>query len=278
MLLKERLEAFAGQLTSADRAVLDVLLSHPTESAFLPAGSITARANVHAAAATRLAQKLGYPGYPGLRESLQRELLDGVGAADRIRNRLAHADPDDVLASLVSEEAAALAEAVRSVSHRDLRSVAQQILAARRTFIFAQGNATVLAEMLDRRLRRFGLHVSLLSSSNRDVAETLVSLDRRDIVICFALRRVPTQLRGVLRTAREVGAPTVLLTDTVDSQVRPRPDTVLAAARGAGREFQSLTVPMAIANALVLTVAKLGGERVMRALERLDTLIDRFGD
>ncbi|GAA3743367.1 MurR/RpiR family transcriptional regulator [Leifsonia bigeumensis] len=278
MLLRERLDAFAGQLTSADRAVLDVLLSHPTESAFLPADRITARANVHVAAATRLAKKLGYAGYPGLRESLQRELLDGVGAADRIRNRLSHAESDDVLASLVSEEAAALAEAVRTVSHADLKAVANQILAARRTLIFAQGNATVLAGMLERRLRRFGFNVGMLGTNNRDLAETLVSLQKGDVVLCIALRRIPTQLRGLLKTIDEVGATSILFTDTLDAQIRPRPNHVLAAARGTGREFQSLTVPMAIANALVLTVATAGGSRAMKSLERLDELMKRFGD
>jgi DNA-binding MurR/RpiR family transcriptional regulator len=278
LLLRERIDAYSGRLTPSDRAVLDVLLSHPAESAFLAADRVTARANVHVAAATRLAKKLGYPGYPGLRESLQSELLAGVGAADRIRNTLAHADPDDVLASLVADETAALSEAVRAVPRTELDSAARQLLAARRILIFARGNATPLAEVLQRRLRRSGLDARVIGGSNRDIAEDLVSLSQHDVLFCIALRVMPSLLPALLATAAGASATTVLLTDTVDIAIRPRPDLVLAAPRGGGREYQSLTVPMAVANALVLNVAAKGGIRTMRALERLDELIELFGD
>jgi DNA-binding MurR/RpiR family transcriptional regulator len=278
LLLRERIDAYSGRLTPSDRAVLDVLLSHPAESAFLAADRVTARANVHVAAATRLAKKLGYPGYPGLRESLQSELLAGVGAADRIRNTLAHADPDDVLASLVADETAALSEAVRAVPRTELDSAARQLLAARRILIFARGNAAPLAEVLQRRLRRSGLDARVIGGSNRDIAEDLVSLSQHDVLFCIALRVMPSVLPALLATAAGASATTVLLTDTVDIAIRPRPDLVLAAPRGEGREYQSLTVPMAVANALVLNVAAKGGIRTMRALERLDELIELFGD
>ena len=277
MLLRERLETYSGRLTPADRAVLDVLLSHPAESAFLTADRITSRANVHVAAATRLAKKLGYAGYPHLRESLQTELLEGVGAADRIRNTLAHTETNDVLVSLVDEEVAALQAASRAIATA-VEIAAKYVLAARRILLFTRGNATALGAMLERRLRRFGFDVHALGASDRDLAESLVSLGKGDLVIAVALRRAPRALSPLLAVVREAGATSILLTDTVDTAVRPRPDLVLAAPRGTGREYQSLTVPMAVANALVLTVASTGGARTMSALERLDRLLRTFGD
>ena len=278
MLLRERLETYSGRLTPADRAVLDVLLSHPAESAFLTADRITSKANVHVAAATRLAKKLGYAGYPHLRESLQTELLDGVGAADRIRNTLAHTETNDVLMSLVDEEVSALQAAARAIPTADIEVAARYVLTARRILLFTRGNATALGSMLERRLRRFGFDVHSLGDSDRDLAESLVSLTRGDLVIAVALRRAPRALSSLLAVVREAGATSILLTDTVDTTVRPRPDLVLAAPRGTGREYQSLTVPMAVANALVLTVASTGGARTMSALERLDRLLKIFGD
>ena len=81
MSFRGRVDDHRSRLTSADLRVLDVLLSHPTDAAFLPADQVASRAGVHVAAATRLAKKLGYSGYPDLRSALQTELLDGVGAA-----------------------------------------------------------------------------------------------------------------------------------------------------------------------------------------------------
>ncbi|HXV92999.1 MAG TPA: MurR/RpiR family transcriptional regulator [Pseudonocardia sp.] len=276
MTFRERVDGHRGRLTPADQRVLDVLLSHPTEAAFLPAEQVAERAGVHMAAATRLAKKLGYPGYPQLREALQSELLEGVGPADRVRRSLAQAEGGELLAALVDDEVAALREVARAVPQDRLDALAERVLEARRVLVFAGGNATVLGSMLHRRLRRFGLLVTELPSSERDLAEELVSLDRDDLVLALAFRRAPRTLAPLLATAHEAGAGVAVLTDVLGPELRPRPEIVLAAPRGNGREFQSLTVPMAVANALVLTVARAASDRTITALERLEQLLRRF--
>jgi DNA-binding MurR/RpiR family transcriptional regulator len=271
---RDRVDDHSGRLTPADRSVLDVLLSHPTEAAFLPAEQVAGRAGVHIAAATRLAKKLGYGGYPQLREALQSELLDGVGPADRVRRRLEHSD-DDLLAALVDDEIAALRELARAVPQAQLDALAAEILAARRVLVYARGNATVLGSMLHRRLRRFGLPAQELPGSDRDLAEELVSLGPDDLVVALAFRRPPRTLGPLLATAHEAGTTVAVLTDVLRLD-DPPPAVVIAAPRGNGREFQSLTVPMAVANALVLTVARVASGRTLTALERLDELLTRF--
>lgn len=276
MEFRERLDGHRGRLTPADRSVLDVLLSHPTEAAFLPADQVARRAGVHMAAATRLAKKLGYPGYPQLRSALQAELLDGVGAADRVRHRLAHASGGALLAGLVDDEVAALRELVRAVPQDRLDALADRILTARRVLVYARGNATVLGAMLHRRLRRFGIVAATLPGSDRDLAEELVGLHGDDLVVALAFRRPPRTLAPLLATAAETGTPVAVLTDVLAATLQPRPEIVLAAPRGNGREFQSLTVPMAVVNALVLSVARAASGRTMTALERLEELLARF--
>ncbi|MGO1174085.1 MAG: MurR/RpiR family transcriptional regulator [Actinomycetaceae bacterium] len=276
MLLRERLEAFDGRLTPADLAVLDVVLSQPGESSFLSASKVARRANVHVAAATRLAQKLGYDGYPELRQSLQSELLAGVGAADRMRNSLDQAHDEDIFTRLVAEEVTALLEAANAVDRRALQQAADRVLGARRILLSARGNAAPLAQMLERRFRRFGLTAIRLGPSDRDLAEGLVGLSKHHVVVVVALRRRHHSLVELLDVAREARAGTVLITDTVHTRLDRQPDVVLSAPRGEGREYQSLTVPMAVANALVLSVGQTGGERTMHALEQLDGLLGRF--
>jgi DNA-binding MurR/RpiR family transcriptional regulator len=273
---RDRIDEHSGRLSPADRSVVDVLLSHPTEAAFLPAEQVTERAGVHVAAATRLAKKLGYGGYPQLRSALQAELLEGVDAADRVRRRLDRSPDQDLLAALVDDETAALRAVPRAVPQDRLDSVAGRILTARRVLVYARGNASVLSAMLARRLRRFGLPVVDLPGSDRDLAEELVSLHRDDLVVALAFRRPPRTLAALLATAHEVGAPVVLLTDVLGAAQDSGSITVLAAPRGNGREFQSLTVPMAVANALVLTIARAAAGHTTTALERLEELLERF--
>ncbi|WP_430787558.1 MurR/RpiR family transcriptional regulator [Actinoplanes sp. G11-F43] len=272
--LRHRIDAHRPRLSPGDLRVVDVLLSHPAEAAVLPAEQVATRAGVHVAAATRLAQKLGYTGYPQLRNGLQAELLGAVDAEDRIRTRL---DRGALLATVIDDELTSLRELPRAVPQPLIDEAATRVLAARRVLIFARGNATVLAGLLVRRLRRFGTLVTDLTGPDRDVAEELVSLQPGDLVVVLAFRRPSRVLPALLETVRETGAGLLVLTDVL-GQPDGAPDStvVLAAPRGNGREYQSLTVPMALANALVLAVAQADQTRASTALTRLDTLLERF--
>ncbi len=57
----------------------------------------------------------------------------------------------------------------------------------------------------------------------------------------------------------------------------PAPDQLLAAPRGGDTEsFQTLTVPMAISNAIVIAGRGHGGQACCAALDSLGALIKRF--
>lgn len=274
MDLRTLVEDNSDRLTPADRRVLEVLLSHPTEAAFLRAEEVAERAGVHQAQATRLAQRLGFGGYPDLRSALQSELLGGIGPAERVRRRLEQTE-GEMLASLVEGELTALSELPRHVGQSDLDDVADRLSRARRVFCYGHGNAVVLVELVQRRLRRFGVDTVVLDGPGRDVAERLLGLTGDDVVLAFAFLRAPATLEPLLGYAAERGAATVVVTDTLGS-LTPTPTVVLAAPRGGGREYQSLTVPMAITNALVLSIARSAPDSSISSLDRLSSLLERF--
>lgn len=274
--LTDRVSAAAQRLTATDRQLLEVLLSHPQEAAYLAAAEVADRAGVHQASATKLAQKLGYTGYPDLRRDLREDVLPGGSPADRVQRRLEHMGAGSVLGALVAAETSALADLPRQVPEAELADAASRLLRARRRCVFAHGNASVLSDLLARRLARFGLPTQVLPASGRDLAEQLVALGPDDVVVVFAFLRLPPHLRTLLDHARSTGAGVVLVTDTLGGELGGDVDVLLSGARGSGREFQSLTVPMAITNALVLEIARLAPDQTRHALSDLEKLLAAF--
>ena len=108
--------------------------------------------------------------------------------------------------------------------------------------------------------------------------DTMARLQAGDGVVAFAFRRIPRRLAGFLCYAAEIGAKTVLISDLVGATLRPRPDVVLAASRGGFGESQSLTVPMALCNTLVLELARRDGGRSLQALNHLTKVRQRLRD
>ncbi|MCZ8098694.1 MAG: MurR/RpiR family transcriptional regulator [Burkholderiales bacterium] len=272
--LAVQIDRCRDKLTKADQRLLDVLLRDPAQAAMLSASEVAREAGVHAAAAVRLAQKLGFDGYLGMRSALRSEVV-ASDSARRIAETLAGAE-GNLLASLVASEVDTLLGLVQHLDQGAIETVARMLLKARGVTLCAQGNAVVLAHLLDRRLRRSGFRTSVATGQGRELAEQLMPLGRGDVLVCFAFRRLQREIVGALEHARHVGARTLVIADQIARRITPAPDYVLAAPRGRSEEFLTLTVPMAVCNALVLTIARVDGGQSVSTLDALEKLSGRF--
>ncbi|WP_052061958.1 MurR/RpiR family transcriptional regulator [Rhodococcoides fascians] len=275
MLITDLVTGRGHLLTANDRRLVALLQSQPAAASYWLATDLTGPLGLHQSAATRLAQRLGFAGYPELRDALRQDYMTGEGPAQRVRGRLDRHPNGDVIRGFVEDELEALSELTRHVGQSQLDQLAARMVAAGHIFLFGQGNATVLVDLTSRRLQRFGMRVTALSGSRRDVAERVSSLTSADVLVAFAFRRMPAQLAPLLSIAADNECYSVLITDTLLS-MSPQPDQLIAAPRGHGDEFLSLTVPMAIVNALVLTVARRQPDESNRSLDRLAHLLDQL--
>lgn len=277
MRVLDRVNAHSAKLTEADRKIIETVFDDRAETAFLSGPQLAERASVHEATATRLAQKLGYKGYPEMRAQLQRELLEGQDAADRMRRSVATVAHGGYLADLIAKEIAALEVLNSTVSQSEVDLAADLLFSAKRVFIFGQGHALSVAAFLQRRLDRFGMTTVALTGRGRDIAERLVDLNQDDVIIALAFRKQPDSYRPLLEQAVEAGAKTILVSDLAGPTMEPKPDLMLAAPRGrSGSEFQTPTVPFAIINGILLTIAGRHENQVLGKLEKLSKLFDRF--
>lgn len=277
MDLRTAIENNRDCLTASDRRLLQELLANPMEGAFLSATALAARAGVHATTAVRLARRLGFAGYPDLRAKLQAEVIDAAEPAARVQRSLVTAGGGSILEALVQTDLAALERLPRMLDQSQIDEAAQMLVGAREVFLFGQGTATSLVTLMERRLRRAGFRVTPLHHRSRQIAERVVSLGAGDVVFAFAFHSVPRGMAPLLEYVAQAGAASVVLTDLSREALSPRPNLVISAERGAGHEeFQSLTVPMAVCNAIVLTISKLDGGASIEGMRKYSNLVRRF--
>jgi DNA-binding MurR/RpiR family transcriptional regulator len=265
------------QLTHTEQQLVKALTLHPSAGLYMSASALASSAGVHPSSAVRLAKKLGFEGYPEFRRALQENLSQPTAsAALRIERTVAATADGNVLEQLVRKEMNALDQVADFVSQAQLEQAAKAVMGARNLMIWASGNAKVIAGLLDRRLRRAGYACHNIASEGRELAERLVPLRAGDVLVCFAFRREPTELASTLMHARQSGATSILIADNLAHTLVTQADITLAAPRGEDEEFLTLTVPMLITNALVLTVARNDQGRSVQGLQRLDDLYGRM--
>lgn len=272
-----RIQARSAMLTGSEMRLVAELMRTPREIALATAAEFAARVGVHEATTSRLARKLEFPSYAAFRDALRDEYLHRSEPAHRMSTTL-HSAAGDHLGHLIRAEMAALERLADHVQDAGIADAAAA-LQGRRVFVFGQGHAAALAELADRRLRRMGVDVRRLQGDARDMAEGAAAIAAKDAVLVFAFRRQPRHYAPLMRVAREAGAWTLAISDTLGPSLNPAPDHLLTAPRtGIASGFQTLNVPMLILNALILAMGQGGGGKALDSLDRMGTLIGLFED
>lgn len=276
---QERITEKTVKLTTTEQKIVSELLEKTQETVFLSGPQLANRLNVHEAAATRLAQKLGYKGYPDLRKSLQKEELDRHSAASRMRRSVCKVKQGDYFADLINMEISALEGLSKFINQKEIDKAADTLVKANKVYIFGQGHAQSIAHFLHRRLERFGMTTISLTGRGKDIAERLVSLGSSDVILCLAFRKQPRSYAALINNAHKKGAHTILISDLAGPTMDPPTAQLLAAPRGrSGSEFQTPTIPFAIANGILLTIAGRHRGEVIGKLEDLSEIMNMFDD
>lgn len=277
MSVIESITNSTDSLTPNERRLVKAVMDSPTDAALGTASDLAKSTGVHEATASRLARKLGYTSYAAFREALRDEFIATRETATRFEKTIAETSSETILGSLVQEEMQALGRMETYISADQINTVAEQLMGARRIFVYGSGNAEILALLMLKRFRRFGKDVHKLNPDPRSLAEQAVSMTEGDVILTFVFRRAPKGYAPLIETAREAGATNIVISGITGTTLSPRPDYSLAAPRsGHPDAFQTLTVPMAICNAVVIAAGLTAKEESLQKLEKLGQLIERF--
>jgi len=271
---QQRLENHLPELTKSQQRIASYLLASYDEAAFLPAADLAQRLDVSEATLVRFAKAIGYTGFRDLRRCLQGLFRAEATPASRLQHTLGDLARSEghVLTNVLAMEVQYLTEASQTVDRADFDRAVDVLLGGRRIFAYASGPSDVLARLAELRFRRLGILTVGMTESGRHLLEKLQLLQPGDAVLVAGFHYARPELVAVLEHARATGCRSILLTDTLGITLRDKADVILAARRGPVSTFHSLTVPMAILNALILAVALARPEESLAALTRLEQL------
>ena len=163
--LQNIVESYEGKLTKVDRRLLNAILGQPTQSAFLSGSDLAGGVGVHPSSTVRLAHKLGFSGYPQLREKIRQGITNSSTPDMRMRRRLDHLESGSILGGLIETEITTLQQLVQAIPQERIEQAARMINQADTVYLYGRGSSMPLVNLLDRRLRRAGKRVSRYENS-----------------------------------------------------------------------------------------------------------------
>ena len=274
------INSFEGKLTDADQELISIILGEPSEAVYLSSAELASKAAVHASTVVRLARKLGFDGFPEMRQKLRQDVEFKKNSSDKIRQRIDLIEKGSNLSDLIESEIAAIAAISNTVSQNQIDDVVNKIYKAKSIFIVGRGSAAPLMTHFERRLRRSGIQCRVaLNLQRRDLAEQLIGIQKGDAIVVFGFQSInslPSGYSSLIESAKSIGAYSIAIGDSTILTARPKPDLVLSVSRPKEGVMQLRSGPMLICEALAMTLLHKKSKKAVRGVESLEHLRANF--
>ncbi len=243
-------------LTPTQRKVLDFILKNPEDAAFHTATELAVKLKVSDTSIVRLAQALGYKGYPHLKRKLREFVKPRITTVERFGETVRKVESaGDVLGSVMVRDLNNLKSTLEETDPAVFTTVVNEMDAARRIFIIALRSTHCLGVFMASALKFLGRDVVLLTLGIGEMPDRMRSLGKKDLVIGFAFPRYTRATVEVLKEARQRGARVVVVTDGELSPLNRFAHHSLTAAYELDSYVESFTAALSLVNALVTALA-----------------------
>ena len=272
----DRVKEFNGRLTESDRALVAWVLNNPEEAVYISSAELANKAEVHASTVVRLAHKIGYEGFPAMRNHIRENVQSRPTSFPTQQRKLDQIKTSSNLSMLIEAEILALSSVINSVTQNQIDLAAKVLANAGTVFIVGRGSAAPLVVHLERRLRRNAIRTEVaLNLQWRDLAEHAIGLRHNDAIIIFAFQApvsLPSGYEALIRHANRTGAKSIVISDATGPTLRPPPDQLLCVSRPDEGSLQLRTGPLLVTEAIAMALANINLDRALGGLGDLEKL------
>jgi DNA-binding MurR/RpiR family transcriptional regulator len=221
------LQAAYHNLKTAERKAADFLLSEPEMIPSLNTAEYSLRAGCSQATIVRLAKKLGYKGYPELKEDFENLFRDAPKSA--YEGITIDDTPIGILRKIFEASTAALADTLNVINQDSFRQAVESMLAADSLMFCGVGDAALVAQEAYQRWTRVGQ--TCYCATDPDLQLIHASrLEPGDVLVAISHTGRSKSVLNVVREAELVRATVIALTNFPVSPLAKRAGIILQTA------------------------------------------------
>jgi len=268
-----RIDALGPRMQDAARYVID----HPNVVIVESMRTVASKAGAEPATLVRLAQQLGFTGWPQLKALLADDLGLGTAPYGRRAAGLAGRRND---ASLVGELFAtqrANLDSTERMCAPALRDAARVLRKASTVHVAGFRASLPAAYTLFYGWRLFRPNVVLVDGAHGALEMQMRRIDRRDAVVAISFAPYSREALAVADAARDAGARLVAVTDSSASPLAKKADATLLFAVASPSFFPSVVASVALAEALLEIDVTEGGDAIVGQIERTERQLFALG-
>ncbi len=209
-LLRNNLES----MPSKTRRVVEYLLTHMREAAFVSIGDVADQLGVSKAQLVRVARILGFAGYAELKSALKESVLEQVNPAAMLARAMS--EDGDLSERIRQMEHANIEDTWERLRGEDVQSFCSIVKNADNIYCAGWSISGMMAECLHSRFRELGLraHQMYPGSGCLTLIEQSRCIRKNDLIVAIDLPSYSVLLTEAVRRAYGRGASIVTITDS----------------------------------------------------------------
>jgi DNA-binding MurR/RpiR family transcriptional regulator len=273
--IQARIRSYYDVLTPGERRLADTILNFPGDLASYSATELASLAKVSKAATSRFFQRLGYGSY----EEARREARDAQrwGSSLYMQTRMAEGRGlEESVQVHLESELLNLKTTLGELDAATLRGAVEALSGARQVACFGFRTSHAIASYARFLLLQSRESVWLLEQEGETLAEQVVNLGPKDVVLAVGLRRRLPAFCGVLDAVSAQGAHIVLIADQTAYRSANAANFVLRCTGHSPSLFDSDVSAMSIAHLLCSAVANQLGRAGRDRLKQIEMLHERL--
>ena len=266
------------RLTPSQRRIMQYIVDNYEEAIFLTASQLAHSVGVSEATVVRLAQALGFDGYPGMQSKFREGLQDRLSTVTRLEHTVDHVrQVGDVVVKVLQEDIQNLSQTLRNLPIEVFEQAVKDIEKAKRVFVVGLRGAHAPALTLATYLRFLGKQAQLLMPGHGELWDILQGLEKTDLVIGISLPRYTSITVDVLEHARSQRARVGAITDSPLSPLARHAHWVLPAECQLDSFIESFTAVTSLINALLTAMSIQKPAKMLRILREREAIWEEKG-
>ncbi len=256
MSLEDRIKYFYSKLSKNQKLLADFIMENSTDVLFLKAYNLGKEVGVSASTVGRFAQFIGYEDYKDMQKALAKNFKNKLSSLERYQigknSKLTSNELEDIIIKDIDN----LKKTLELNDFDRFENISNSIQKAKRVYIVGQRSSKVLAEYLAFYLNFIRSDVKIIPSGAGDLMDELIHINKNDVLIAFSFPRYAKRTYDAIDFAKQRGAKIIAMTDAFLSPMMDYADEVLVAEFGMSTFIDSMTAPLSLINALILSLSK----------------------
>lgn len=222
----ERISAVAKDLSPKQHKLARFIFENSLQASFLNITALSGAANVSESTVVRLANTLGYPGFPELQYSL-REIAQGqISSLDKYPldgegNNL------PLYKKVFNLEMALLKDTAESLPEEKFEAAIEMLQNAKSVFVVGAGPNHAFAEYFAFYLRVLRTNITKITNLDLELSHFLKDQGPRSLAVVFSFPRYPAVTQKIAEKFQARNIPIIGITDSALSPIAPMCDLLL---------------------------------------------------